>query len=150
MEDREHCEDDLITEVMASIGWQNSFVPLATEENKKLFAGLKFLGTTKLERIGAVEVQEKEALRVRELFNSADNEFDQRLKLLTAHKSQYSTEHHLFKLAEHEESKFKQLIKETDKELKELSTHEENLKSKLHVLQRFCTIFSSFSLVSLI
>jgi hypothetical protein len=56
------------------------------------------------------------------------NEGDQKLKLLTAHKSQFSTEHHLFKLAEHEESKFKQILKETEKNQKELTEEKENLK----------------------
>lgn len=146
MESREDCENDFIKEVMASMGWQNSFVPITSEENKNLLAGIKFLGTKKLDRIDALEAQEKEALRVGELFNSADNEFDQSLKLLTAHKSQYSTEHHLYKLAEHEEAKLKQLLKETEKSLKELTVHEENLKSNLSTFSyNFFTSFIPFA-----
>lgn len=129
MESHDNCDNDFIKEVMASMGWQNSFVPLASDENKNLLAGIKFLGTTKLKRIDALEAQEKEALRIGYLFNSADNEFDQSLKLLTAHKSQYSTEHHLYKLAEYEESKYKQLLKDINKSLKELTVEEESLKS---------------------
>lgn len=113
---------------MASMGWQNSFVPIASEENKNLLNGIKFLGGTKLERIDALESRGNEEQRVRNLFTAADNEFDQNLKLLTAHKSQFSTEHHLFKLAEHEESKFKQILKETEKSQKELTEEKENLK----------------------
>lgn len=127
-------ENDVIKDVMASMGWQNSFVPIASDENKELLAAIKFLGTKKLERIGALEAQEKEAVRVRVLFNGADNEFDQNLKLLTAHKSQFSAEHHLFKLAEYDESKFKQILKDTEKELKESTAQQESLKSIFHFL----------------
>lgn len=128
MESEENSENDLIRDVMASMGWQNSFVPIASEENRKLLSGIKFLGRTKLERIDALEGRESEQQRVRNLFTAADNEFDQNLKLLTAHKSQYTTEHHLFKLAEHDESKLKQMLKETEKSQKELTEQQENLK----------------------
>lgn len=131
MEDQENCGDDLIRDVMASMGWQNSFVPIASEENKQLLNGIKLLGTTKLDRIDALEGRGIEEQRMRKLFSTADNEFDQNLKLLTAHKSQYSTEHHLFKLAEHEESKFKQILKETEKTQKELTSQQESFKGFL-------------------
>lgn len=125
--------DDLIKEVLASMGLQNSFVPIASDDNKKLLDAIGFLGKTKLERIDALETQDKEASRVRLLFNGADNEFDQNLKLLTAHKSQYSTEHHLYKLSEHDESRFKQILKDADKDEKELAAQQEALKCKSHV-----------------
>lgn len=130
MENGGSCEMDLIQDVMASLGWSNSFVPIASEENRKLLDGIKFLGRSKLERIDALEKQDKEKLRVRLLLTSADNEFDQNLKLLTAHKSHYSTEHHLFKLAEHDESKFKQMLKEMAKELTERNQQQKDLKRK--------------------
>lgn len=124
----EDCGNDLIKDVMASMGWSNSFVPIASDENKKLLDDIKFLGKSKLERIDALDGQTAEAQRVRELFTTVDNEFDQNLKLLTAHKSQYSTEHHLFKLAQHEESKFKQMLKEVEKTQTELKHQQGNLK----------------------
>lgn len=133
MEDQENSESDLIRDVLASLGWQNSFVPIASEENKQLLNGIKFLGQTKLERIDALEGREKEEIRLRKLFTAAENEFDQNLKLLTAHKSQYSTEHHLLRLAEHDESKFKQILKEADKSHKDLTAQQENFKG-------FCVI----------
>lgn len=131
MESRQEiCDNDLIKDVMASMGWSNMFVPIASEENKKLLDAIKFIGQTKLDRIDALEAHNKEAHQVSELLNNVDNEFDQNLKLLTAHKSQFSTEHHLFKLAEHDESMFKQTLKDVTKELKDLEEQKETLKSK--------------------
>lgn len=130
MEEPDGCGHDFIKDVMASMGWQNSFVPIISESNKELLDNIKCLGTHKLDRIDALDAQEKEAQRVQNDFTSADYEFDQSLKLLTAHKSQYSTEHHLYKLSEHEESKFKQILKDTVKSHKELTQQQESLKGK--------------------
>jgi hypothetical protein len=146
MDDEENCENDLIRDVMASMGWQNSFVPIASEENKQLLNGIRFLGKTKLERIDVLEGRGIEEHRLRKLFTTADNEFDQNLKLLTAHKSQYSTEHHLFKLAEHDESKFRQMLRETEKIHKDLTAQQENFKGFLLVLNRFFMLIFSISL----
>lgn len=132
MEDQEMCENDLIRDVMASMGWQDSFVPYASDECKKVMEVIKLLGNQKLERIDVVEKLDKEVLRVHGLFNSVDGEFDQNLKLLTAHKSQYSTEYHLFKLVEHEDSNFKQMLKDTEKTLKEQALEQESLRSKFY------------------
>lgn len=137
MEEQENCENDLIRDVMASMGWQNSFVPIASEENKQLLNAIKFLGKTKLERNDVLEGRGSEETRLRKLLTAADNEFDQNLKLLTAHKSQYSTEHHLFKLAEHDESKFKQILKEAEKSLKDLSAQQEASKGFFLMYYRF-------------
>lgn len=123
-------ENDLIRDVMASMGWSDSFLPIANKDNKKLLDGIKFLGKAKLERDSALQVQEREEHRVQELFKNADNEFDQNLKLITAHKSQYTTENHLLKLSEHEETKFRQLTKESTKNLDELNQLDEKLKSE--------------------
>lgn len=142
MEDPEMCENDIIKDVMTSMGWQDSFVPYASEESKNLMEAIKFLGNTKLERLDLLECQNKEAARVSDLFISVDGEFDQNLKLLTAHKSQYSTEYHLFKLAEHGDSNFKQMLKETEKMLKEQNLEQENLKSKFSLFIQFSKNFS--------
>jgi hypothetical protein len=72
MENQENAENDLIRDVMASMGWQNSFVPIASEENKNLLNGIKFLGRTKLERIDALEGRGSEEQRVRNLFTTAE------------------------------------------------------------------------------
>jgi hypothetical protein len=146
MDEEENRENDLIRDVMASMGWQNSFVPIASEENKQLLNGIKFLGKTKLERIDVLEGRGIEEHRLRKLFTAADNEFDQNLKLLTAHKSQYSTEHHLFKLAEHDESKFRQMLRETEKIHKDLTAQQENFKGFLLFLNRFFMLIFSISL----
>lgn len=130
MDDDGDCENDLIKGVMASMGWSDSFVPIASDENRDLLDVIKLLGNNKLQRNVALEAQNREVQRVRELFSAADNEFDQNLKLLSAHKSQYTTEHHLFKLSEHEHSKYKQILKETEKSQKELEQHGENLKNE--------------------
>lgn len=123
-------ENELIRGVMESMGWSDSFLPIANAKNKKLLDRIKYLGKTKLERDFALEGQQKEEIRVQELLQNADNEFDQNLKLITAHKSQFTTEHHLLKLSEHEESKFRKLTKETAKESNELIQLDEKLKSK--------------------
>lgn len=134
MESDCNSENDLIRGVMESMGWSDSyndsFLPIANVENKKLLERIKYLGKTKLERDYALEGQQKEEVRVQELVQNADNEFDQNLKLITAHKSQFTTEHHLLKLSEHEESKFRKLTKETVKESDELIQLDEKLKRK--------------------
>ena len=130
----ENPENDLIKDVLASMGWHNSFFPVGNDENKKLFKGLEHLGKAKLDGISALETQDTEVSRVSVLLTAASNEFDQNLKLLTAHKSQFSTEHHLYKLAEHDESKFKAILKDTEKTEKELTAQHESLKSNFHFL----------------
>lgn len=130
MEGMEDGGNELIRDVMASMGWSNSFVPIASDECKKHLDTIKFIGKTKLERIDALEDQNKEHQRVHLLLAGVENEFDQNLKLLTAHKSQFTTEHHLLKLAEHDESKYKQLLKEVEKSVKELLQTQESLKGE--------------------
>lgn len=130
MEDSEICEQEFIREVLASIGWHNSFVPIASEENKRQLEIVKCVSHAKVERNQALDDRGKEASRVGALLHSADNEFDQSLKLLTAHKSQHSTEHHLFKLSEHDDSRFKQTLKDTLKQLKEQEIEQENLNGE--------------------
>lgn len=124
----ESSENDFIRDVMASMGWSDSFLPIASEENKKLLDAIKFLGKTKLARDDDLETQSREELRVENLLKNVDNEFDQNLKLVTAHKSQYVTEHHLLKLAEHEHSKYRQMSKEIAKETTEFNHSAEKLK----------------------
>jgi hypothetical protein len=123
-------ENDLIRDVMASMGWSDSFLPIASEENKKVLESIKFLGQTKLQRDSDLESQAREELRVQELLRNADNEFDQNLKLVTAHKSEFTAEHHLLKLAEHESSKYRQMSKEIAKETLEFNQAAEKLKCK--------------------
>lgn len=128
MEDSDVCEQDFIREVLASIGWHNSFVPIASEDNKTQLEIIKCVSHAKVERNQALDDRGKEVSRVRVLLHSADNEFDQSLKLLTAHKSQYTTEHHLFKLSEHDDSRFRESLNDTVKLLKEQEFEQENLK----------------------
>lgn len=129
--DDNNSENDLIRDVMASMGWSDSFLPIASEENKKLLDTIKFLGKAKLQRDSDLESQSREEIRVQELLQNANNEFDQNLKLVTAHKSQFTTEHHLLKLAEHESSKYRQMSKEIAKETSEFNHAAEKLKSNL-------------------
>lgn len=126
----DNSENDLIRDVMASMGWSDSFLPIASEENKKLLETIKFLGKTKLQRDSDLEGQSRETIRIQELLQNAGNEFDQNLKLVTAHKSQFTTEHHLLKLAEHDQSRYRQMSKEIAKETTEFNQAAENLKSK--------------------
>lgn len=123
-------DNDFIRDVMASLGWSDSFLPIASEENKKLLDSIKFLGKAKLQRDNELESQSREEIRVQELRQTADNEFDQNLKLVTAHKSQFATEHHLLKLSEHESSKYRQMSKEIALETNEFNQATEKLKSK--------------------
>jgi hypothetical protein len=124
-------EDDLIIkDIMSSIGWSDSFLPIANEDNRNLLDSIRYLGRCKLEREGALERDKHELARVASLYKNADYEFEQNLKLLTAHKSQLSTEYHLFKLSEHEDVKLKQTWKELDKEYKDLRKYEETSKGK--------------------
>lgn len=136
MEDQEVCEQDFIREVLASIGWHNSFVPIASEENKTQLEIIKCVSHAKVERNQALDDCGKEVSRVRVLLHSADNEFDQSLKLLTAHKSQYTTEHHLLKLSEYDDSRFKQTLNDTLKLLKEQDFEKENLKGNQSLFDR--------------
>jgi hypothetical protein len=132
MDENESTNDnDIIQDVMASMGWQNSFLPVASEENKKLMMRIKSLGVTKLERNDTLVERGNESQRVGILLNNIEYEFDQNLKLINAHKSQFSDEHHLYKLSEHEESKFKKILKELIENEKELKIDQEKLKSRL-------------------
>lgn len=123
-------DTDLIKEVMESIGWTDSFLPIVDEENKKLLRLIKFLSKSKLGLISAFEADKRELSRVEELLKNVNNEFNQNLKLLNAHKSQFSAEHHLLKLDEHENSKFKQMLKDVQTTSKNMIEIEENFKRK--------------------
>ena len=124
----DNSENDLIRDVMASMGWSDSFLPIASEENKKLLENIKYLGKAKLERDEELVGRCREETRVEELLQRADNEFDQNLKLVTAHKSQFTTENHLLKLAEHENSKYRQMSKEKEKEMSEFTKNADKMK----------------------
>lgn len=122
-------DNEFIKDVMESMGWSDRFVPIANDENLKLLDLIKLLGKTKLEKNDTKDHVCVEVSRVREIFTNTDNEFDQNLKLLSAHKSQYTTEHHLYKLSEHENSRFKQMLKDIEKTQEELTQRGESLKS---------------------
>lgn len=130
MEENENCGSQLIKDVMASIGWQNSFTPIIGEKSKKLLDGIRAMGNAKVDRINAVDFRQKEASKLVALLSSASNEFDQNLKLWTAHKSQFTTETHLYKLAEHDESSYRQSLKEAQKNHKELITQRNDFTRK--------------------
>ncbi|KAG5682425.1 hypothetical protein PVAND_011778 [Polypedilum vanderplanki] len=123
-------ENNLIKEVMESIGWSDSFLPIVNKNNRKLLATIKILSKSKLEHEGAFEAHKKELKRIEDLFKYADNEFNQNLKLLNAYKSQYSTEYHMLKLGEHEDTRFKQMLKQIYIEMKNMKQIEENLKNE--------------------
>lgn len=123
-------ENELIREVLEAAGFSETFLPIVNEDNKQLLETIKFLSKSKLEHESALEREKKEVLRVGELCKTADNEFDQNLKLLNAHKSQYTAEYHLLKLGEHESLRFKQMMKEVNKESKEMLEKEESFKCK--------------------
>ena len=125
----DNLDNEFIKDVMESMGWSDRFVPIANDENLRLLDLIKFLGKSKLEKSEAKDHAGQEVLRVKEIFTNTDNEFDQNLKLLSAHKSQYTTEHHLYKLSEHENSRFKQMLKEVEKTQEELTQRGESLKS---------------------
>lgn len=120
-------DTDIIQDVMASMGWQNSFMPIASEENKNLMIRIKFLGRTKLDQIDYLEEKGAESAKAGEQLSTVEYEFDQNLKLINAHKSQFNDEHHLYKLSEHEESKFKDILKEITKQDLELKAENQKL-----------------------
>lgn len=130
VDQRDFEENELIREVLEAAGFSETFLPIVNEDNKQLLETIKFLSKSKLEHESALEREKKEVLRVGELCKTADNEFDQNLKLLNAHKSQYTAEYHLLKLGEHESLRFKQMMKEVNKESKEMLEKEENFKCK--------------------
>ncbi|CRK99386.1 CLUMA_CG012751, isoform A [Clunio marinus] len=132
MEESKECEIDLIKNVMSSMGWSNTFTPIANEENKRLMDSIRFLGSTRLERNHAFEDQKKKTSRFNALLTAANNEFDQNLKLLTAHKSQYSTEYHLIKLSEYDVSFYMQTSKESEKSEKQLFQQHKNESEKIN------------------
>lgn len=123
-------DTDIIQDVMASMGWQNSFMPIASEENKNLMIRIKFLGRTKLDQIDYLEEKGAESAKAGEQLSTVEYEFDQNLKLINAHKSQFNDEHHLYKLSEHEESKFKDILKEITKQDLELKAENQKLMRK--------------------
>lgn len=128
-------QEAIIRDVMSMMGWQNSFLPISNEENRRLLERIQIIGEEKLEKAAILDAREKEVTRVSMLRDSADNAFRQNLKLLTAHKSQYSTEHHLFKIAEHEELSLKQSLKKAEKDLKELTLFQEYLRGRFFCIQ---------------
>lgn len=125
-------ENELIREVLVSAGFSDSFLPIVNEDNKKLLETIKFLSKSKLDHESALEGEKRELTRVGDILKTIDNEFDQNLKLLNAHKSQYTAEYHLLKLGEHEDLRFKQMLKEVEKEGKEMHLKEESFKCKLN------------------
>lgn len=133
MDGDEMNENNLIRDVMSEMGWQDTFVPYSSDASKKLMDEIKFLGNTKLARVVELENIQNEAFRIEQSLKSADDELDHNLKLLTAHKSQCLAEHHLFKLSEHEESKFKRMVKEAEKSLNEQTLEQKSQISKFKI-----------------
>lgn len=123
-------DTDIIQDVMASMGWQNSFMPIASDENKFLMMRIKFLGRTKLDQIDYLDEKGRESQKAGDQFSTIEYEFDQNLKLINAHKSQFNDEHHLYKLSEHEESRFKNILKEVTKQDLELKAENQKLMRK--------------------
>lgn len=119
-------DSDIIQDVMASLGWQNSFMPIASEANKNLMMSIKHLGRTKVNQVELFDERGRESLKAGEQLSTIEYEFDQNLKLINAHKSQFNDEHHMYKLSEHQESKFKDVLKEITK--KDLELKKENQK----------------------
>lgn len=123
-------DTDIIQDVMASMGWQNSFMPIASDENKNLMMRIKFLGRTKLEQTDYLDEKGQDSQKAGEQFRTIEYEFDQNLKLINAHKSQFNDEHHFYKLSENEESRFKNILKELTKQDLELKAENQKLMRK--------------------
>jgi hypothetical protein len=128
----EASSSDFVKDVLKTMGWDDSsFLPIANEENLKLIEMIRILSDDKIKHTESLEERRQEIVRVEDIFKNASNEFDQNLKLLTAHKSQYVTEHHLFKLSEHYNLRWKKEIKDADKQKKDLNKLEESSKRML-------------------
>lgn len=124
-------KESFIQDVLNMMGWNDgNFLPIANENNLKIIESIRVLTESKIQCNEELKERNQELDKVENLLKSGINEFDQNLKLLSAHKSQYSTEHHLFKLAENDCSRWKKQIKEAVKEKNELSQFEESSKRK--------------------
>lgn len=123
---------EFVKDVLKTMGWDDgSFLPIANDENLRLIETIRILNEDKIRHDEELQDRRQETAKVEDIFNNANNEFDQNLKLLTAHKSQYITEHHLFKLSEHENSRWKKEIKSSDKEKRDLNQLEDSSKRML-------------------
>lgn len=116
-----------IVRVMESMGWTDgTFIPIASAENKALMQSMQALLAQKTHaQTGHAQLQQRVA-NLRERHQHTRDDIAQNGKLLEAHRSQLSDEHHMYKVAEYTDGTLTKRLKELLTEVADLQKHDQN------------------------
>lgn len=114
-----------IAKIMESMGWSDgTFIPIATEDNRLLMQTMQSLLARKDHTAGRHAQLQHRVRSLRERRQHARDDIGQNGKLLEAHRSQLSAEHHMYKVAEYSDGSLGKRHKELLHGVAELERHD--------------------------
>lgn len=123
-----------IVRIMESMGWSDgTFIPIATEDNQLLMQSMQSLLARKDHADGRHAQLKHRVRSLRERQQHASDDIGQNGKLLEAHRSQLSAEHHMYKVSEYSDCSLTKRHKDLLHESAELQRHDQFTCGKCYV-----------------
>ncbi|XP_053690796.1 coiled-coil domain-containing protein 39 [Sabethes cyaneus] len=126
-----------VIRVMEEMGWgsgDRSFIPIANDENKRLLELVNRLADSKTVCTERIQDSGRRLANLQLHWKSAQVEFDQNQKLLTADKSQIDAEHGMLKLSENESGRLRKMAREAQYGRQELEQHDQRSQKEMKKL----------------
>lgn len=122
-------------QIMMSMGWTDgTFIPIANEENKELMKLMQALLEHKEKSLSTHQQTKQRVTSLDERQQRAIADIAQNGRLLEAHRSQMSDEHHMFKVSEHTDQILIKRLKELGNTVTELKTHDKMTNGEILIL----------------
>lgn len=144
------------------MGWTDgTFIPIANEENKSLMEAMQKLLNLKEDKSEANQELEQRYANLQNHIINAEQDIQQNLvkilvlcvsghpiiilkflfqKLLDAHRSQLTDEHHMYKVAEYEDGTVYKKLKELKNNISDLNKYDETTKGTINRSEKELTI----------
>lgn len=117
--------DQEMGKIMEQMGWTDgTFIPIANAENRVLMQSMQDLLAHKERRVTEQQAIKQRVAGLKTHHQRTLDDLGQNGKLLEAHRSQMSDEHHMFKVSEHTDLTLTKRLKELQNTVTELQKHD--------------------------
>lgn len=131
-------ERDFTSEVLESLNWpkDNTFIPVASSDNRKLLELISKLSETKLSKSKQNENEINRVSGIKYHIENSIQEISENLKLIHASRNESITDEHLLKLAHQEENRLIQLSNEVKKSCFEVEKYDSSTQSEIEKINK--------------
>ncbi|XP_063697855.1 coiled-coil domain-containing protein 39 [Culicoides brevitarsis] len=131
-------DKSLINDLALTMGFklqeENSFFAISNEENKALVKLIDSLTELKSNKTTIINYSNGKLTKLQDALKGTQREFEQNLKLIAAFNNQVSSESHLKKLADQEESRYFQQIEDIRRKQAEINDQDRDTRTKIQIL----------------